>query len=304
MLSLYYYKNEKDFSNCTKSLYEIKQEWDINTVTWVTQPEIDYGELITECRNLEVNVWEDYNVRNQVRQYVQENKQNLGFMVIPNYDLGGGFLRSSEYDEVEFRPKLTLLISNNLSPVVEITSPKGGEIFNSGGNLDITWTASDDGSISAIALYVSTSNGITWELIDSMADNPGTHTWPLPEVKYKKRHLLKVAAYDNTGKMEYDITDPPFYVDKATSTKAVNLNISDKRIKYHYKSGQQLSLYIPVIENTTVYMADVKGRLIAMLNVKPNTHWYTLDVKITEGAYIISTSSVNRKTSEKIIISQ
>ncbi len=39
---------------------------------------------------------------------------------------------------------------------------------------------------------------------------------PREKVTYKKRHLLKVAAYDNTGKMEYDICDPPFYVDKAT----------------------------------------------------------------------------------------
>lgn len=52
--------------------------------------------------------WEDYDVTDHVQQIVNGNVENFGYSIINSTEGNGAFFRSSEYEEIELRPKLTI----------------------------------------------------------------------------------------------------------------------------------------------------------------------------------------------------
>ncbi len=64
-------------------------------------------------------------------------------------------------------------------PYITVTSPNGGENWQTGSDHDITWTSS--GTIGNVQIEYSTNNGSSWtEEIASTPDD-GTHSWTIPD---------------------------------------------------------------------------------------------------------------------------
>ena len=76
---------------------------------------------------------------------------------------------------------LNFTIADNSGPVVTLTSPNGGESWGAATAHAITWTATDNVAVSQIELRYSTDGGATFpNLITTLATNPGTFNWTVP----------------------------------------------------------------------------------------------------------------------------
>jgi len=62
-------------------------------------------------------------------------------------------------------------------PVLEITSPNGGEVWANGESRDITWDHSG-AALTNVKLNLSINNGMDWtEIVDSTPNDPGIYEW-------------------------------------------------------------------------------------------------------------------------------
>lgn len=83
-------------------------------------------------------------------------------------------------------------------PVVNLTSPDGGEVWKIGSVHPITWTASDDVAVTSVALAWSPDGGTTWTTITPGIANVGTYNWTVP-VPGSPTARVRVTAYDAAG---------------------------------------------------------------------------------------------------------
>ncbi len=81
------------------------------------------------------------------------------------------------------------------------TSPVGGEFLVPSTTHEITWTAADDGAISAVDLDYSLDGGLTYppgQVIATGLTDDGSHAWTVPQVE-SPRARVRVLARDNAG---------------------------------------------------------------------------------------------------------
>ena len=72
-------------------------------------------------------------------------------------------------------------IRDNIPPIVNISSPNGGEIWGINQIHAITWTASDNAGVAAFKLDYSINGGATWLAVTEwVTGNPGTYSWNVP----------------------------------------------------------------------------------------------------------------------------
>jgi hypothetical protein len=78
------------------------------------------------------------------------------------------------------RPRIQInaAIKALLPPGIIVTSPNGGENWNSGTTHDITWTST--GSIANVHIYYSPDNGTNWGVIVANTANDGSFIWTVP----------------------------------------------------------------------------------------------------------------------------
>lgn len=98
--------------NGRKNLYRITKAWDESKVTWRTPWSKQGGDFsstaIGQSNTTSINVWEKFDVTNDIKQLVKNPSQNYGFMLVFPRNNYGAKMRSSEYTNTEYRPKLTV----------------------------------------------------------------------------------------------------------------------------------------------------------------------------------------------------
>jgi hypothetical protein len=100
--------------------------------------------------------------------------------------------------------------------VTRLTSPNGGEIWETGTTKTITWTTETTvREVEGVKLFYSKDEGSTWTLIEPMGGNPGTYDWTVPAPNgNKKSCLVKVILYDSSGgQLGADTSDDPFKIE-------------------------------------------------------------------------------------------
>lgn len=100
-----------------------------------------------------------------------------------------------------------------VKPSVTVTSPNGGEVWDSGSTHDITWTAASSdpgGTINTIDIVLSTDGGATYPttLVSGIA-NTGSYSWTIGDPK-SVTMKVKIVATDNHGLVGFDESDNVF----------------------------------------------------------------------------------------------
>jgi hypothetical protein len=111
---------------------------------------------------------------------------------------------------------VSVSIPDTVPPVVTVTSPNGGELWEAGSAHNLTWTATDDVGVTAIDLEYSTDGGTSWTLIASGQANSGSYPWTVPATTTAAGRV-RVTAYDAAANSGNDISDANFRILDTTS---------------------------------------------------------------------------------------
>jgi len=110
-----------------------------------------------------------------------------------------------------------VIVIDGTDPLVEVTSPNGGENLKGGGSWVITWTASDD-HIDDSSVKLDYYDGGAWVEIASNEYNDGSYTWspvPLLDINTAK---VRVTLWDKAGNSASDTSDAAFIIDSTDPT--------------------------------------------------------------------------------------
>jgi len=205
VLSLYVYKGYDSWDNGLKTIHEITSSWDESSVTWNSKPS-NNSSKIAECNSSSINVWEDYDVTGEVKDIVENSKDNYGFMLIYGDYYTGAYFRSSEYSSTEYRPKLTVTYLGD-EAFIEIKSPNGGEEIEQNSTCSIGWADNVDGDVK-IELY---QNGNFIEIIADAIESNGSYEWLVPiDVTPGDGYSIKIISVDSTDLV--DESSQPFSI--------------------------------------------------------------------------------------------
>lgn len=96
----------------------------------------------------------------------------------------------------------------DFEPVITVTSPNGGEVYDIGDILSISWTSEYVGSNVSIMLY----DGYTMEeVISSQTSNDGTFLWTIPgDMAPGSSYRINITDHDDAS--VYDYSDSPFTI--------------------------------------------------------------------------------------------
>ncbi len=98
-------------------------------------------------------------------------------------------------------------------PEVTVQSPNGGEIYQIGDSVDISWSAIDSSfGDTPVSLYYSADSGLTFSLIVDNIDNSGSYRWEIPDDP-SLNVLIRTTAMDSFGLSGADTSDMTFKID-------------------------------------------------------------------------------------------
>jgi hypothetical protein len=98
------------------------------------------------------------------------------------------------------------------APVVTVISPNGGESLISGSNYQITWTATDNVTVTLYRIEYSIDGGSNWLSVTNWtAGNPGTYSWAVPST-LSTNCRVKVSSRDSSGNLGSDNSDSSFTI--------------------------------------------------------------------------------------------
>ena len=151
--------------------------------------------------------------------------------VIPATDQGGGGTRAITV----FTPtpgggtsnSQTLTISGTpdvTPPVVNLTSPDGGESWAAGSTHNITWTATDNVAVATVDLALSTNGGTSFPtaLATGIA-NSGSFSWLVP-VNLTSTARIRVIARDGSNNIGSDSSSTNFAITGFTVVSSAGAN--------------------------------------------------------------------------------
>ncbi len=106
-------------------------------------------------------------------------------------------------DQADVLPYLTPSGStDSIPPVVTLLSPLGGEAWTPGSSETVSWTATDNGGISRVDIFLSGDGGLTWKPMEGGLPNTGTFGQYVPNLP-GANSLIRVMATDNAGNPGY-----------------------------------------------------------------------------------------------------
>jgi len=141
-------------------------------------------------------------------------------------------------------------------PVINIISPKGGEVWTGSTQQSIIWNADDSNNIPTTLIYYSLDDGKTWLHETDVEINETEYIWTIPE-KASDTVKIKIVAYDNHKNMGTSISnsfqiyvlsslmpphspDPPDNLTIKTSNNTLSwqvINETQQSLKYNVYFG-------------------------------------------------------------------
>jgi hypothetical protein len=130
------------------------------------------------------------------------------------------------------------------APMVAFLSPKGGERFTSGDNIQITWMSSDNVAVTSQDLSLSTDGGNTFPI--SLASGlPGTtqsFSFPTPMTLQSDQARLRLIVRDSAGNMAQSLTPSSFRIELGADTIAPVVTIAQPTANQKLIAGQAIDV--------------------------------------------------------------
>jgi hypothetical protein len=162
---------------------------------------------------------------------------------------------------------ITATFTDTGAPVVQVTAPNGGESVVVGANLDITWTATDNDSVTAIDILLSRNGaGGPFDSLATGLPNTGDYSWTVTE-PVTDSALVKVVAHDMASNLGEDVSDSLFQITDATAAgvrPVLALSLGEPRPN-PARSSVSFEFGLPHDAPARLAVIDVHGREVAVL---------------------------------------
>lgn len=101
--------------------------------------------------------------------------------------------------------------SDTQPPVVNLTSPNGGQVWAGGSGYAVTWIATDNVAVTTVDLFYRDDDDAPWVRVARDLMNPGTHLWFVPNTPTATARV-KVLARDAAGNIGTDSSSASFTI--------------------------------------------------------------------------------------------
>ncbi|AJY73854.1 DNRLRE domain-containing protein [Paenibacillus beijingensis] len=217
-MELYIFSGYTDNSH-TGNVYRVTSAWDetttqvpsydsTNSVPTVT------GYLGTVLNSVNKPGWWVTNITSIVQQWAN-GTPNYGVMVRTGALQSAKIIRTHEYTDSAYRPKLT--VTYNSPPIVSPTvlSPNGGETIDS--TFNIVWNGAVDPDNTQTSLnyhiQLSTNGGGNWiDLVSQTGAGVTQYQYNFSSVSDSTNALIRIRAYDGSLYGPWDQSDAPFTI--------------------------------------------------------------------------------------------
>jgi C1A family cysteine protease len=151
-------------------------------------------------------------------------------------------------------------------PVVTVSAPNGGETFDGGSSVTVTWAATDSSGVASVDILRSWDSGVTFpDVVASSLSNDGVYEWIVPD-SASTTSRIRVIARDPGGLAAYDDSDSDFTVDSTTGIDGAGSKFAlGQNSPNPFNPRTSIAYSIPTEAHVTLTIYDVDGRAIRRL---------------------------------------
>ncbi|MFY9222253.1 MAG: DUF5074 domain-containing protein [Blastocatellia bacterium] len=143
---------------------------------------------------------------------------------------------------------------DNQTPTVNFNSPVGGETFNSGSNLAINWTSSDNVAVTSQDLSLSLDGGQTYSttIATGLAGSVQSFSFPIPANLATNQARLRLVVRDAAGNTAQSTTASNFTIAQAVDNTAPTVTISQPSSNQRVIAGSPIQVNWTSTDNRAV----------------------------------------------------
>jgi len=140
------------------------------------------------------------------------------------------------------------------APTVNFIAPMGGENFNSGSNLAISWMSNDNVGVASQDLSLSTDVGATFTttLATGLPGSTQSFNFAIPQTLETNQARLRLIVRDAAGNMSQAITANNFRIQSAVDNVAPTVTISQPTTNQQVMAGQPIQVNWQSTDNRAV----------------------------------------------------
>jgi subtilisin family serine protease len=208
-----------------------------------------------------------------------------------------------------------LFLADILAPAATLTSPNGGESYEIGTTVNVTWTASDLVGVTQVDLELSSSGpGGPFTPIAAGIANSGSYMWNTTGQLYSSEAVIRVKARDAQGNEGSDVSNGTFLLHypagvSGPTPRAFALG----RVMPTPTSGAATVSYsLPRDAEVRLSLFDVQGREVAVLadgRIEAGDHVATWDGRVgvqraAAGLYFLRFQTPERTFTDRVVVAQ
>ncbi|MBI9072567.1 MAG: hypothetical protein JEY94_13275 [Melioribacteraceae bacterium] len=142
-------------------------------------------------------------------------------------------------------------IFNQITQLINIVSPNGGEEWQAATSQNITWEST---GIDSVKIEYTTNNGIDWVLLEEKTASSGSYEWNTPDVKSTQ---VKIRISDANDELPADESDGTF-----TLTQAGSITLLSPKSGEVWQAGQEYEIKWESenVENVLIEYTSINGK--------------------------------------------
>jgi len=179
--------------------------------------------------------------------------------------------------------------ADTIPPVVQLTSPVGGETFTVGQSYNVTWSASDNVAVTSVDLLLSRNGAAgTYTAVATGIANSGSFSWTVSGPATANA-FFEVVAHDAGGHAVSDVSDSAFTLTRVNAVPdgpVATLSFSPVAPNPVRQHGT-FAFGLPAAAHVRLTVLDIQGRAVAELangTFEPGRHQVRWDAAARGGA--------------------
>lgn len=200
-----------------------------------------------------------------------------------------------------------------LAPIVDVTSPDGGEVLLTGTNANLTWSASDNVGVTEVDLLLSRAGAAgPFELLAGGVPNSGSFSWAVA-APYTSTALLRVVARDAAGNAGADTSEAVFAILATTDAGRgpVTTFAFAPVFPNPMRGAGTFAFALPHESHVRLSLLDVQGREVLVLADETRASgWHSLPwrngerAKLGAGLYFARLRAGGRTFTQRVVLAR